>query len=79
MHAKCQKGWVVDRAAAQAEGAAECPESWALAYHSLRLCEKALEAGALDEAEFVKGCLTDPDFSRVIQHSIEKLKLMADD
>ena len=30
--------------------------------------------GSLDEDEFVKGCLTDPDFSRVIQHSIEKLK-----
>ena len=34
--------------------------------------------GSLDEDEFVKGCLTDPDFSRVIQHSIEKLKVQAD-
>ena len=49
--------------------------------HAKRIFEALDEdgSGALDEAEFVKGCLTDPDFSRVIQHSIEKLKLMADD
>ena len=31
-------------------------------------------SGSLDEEEFVKGCTTDPDFCRVIQSSIEKLK-----
>ena len=31
--------------------------------------------GTLDEAEFVRGCLNDPDFSRVVQHSIQRIKL----
>ena len=31
--------------------------------------------GTLDEEEFVQGCLIDPDFSRVISKSIEKLKM----
>ena len=44
--------------------------------HAQRIFE-AFDAdgnGTLDEEEFVQGCLIDPDFSRVISKSIEKLK-----
>ena len=30
--------------------------------------------GTLDEDEFCKGCLLDPDFSRVIRCSVERIK-----
>ena len=45
--------------------------------HAQRIFE-AFDAdgnGTLDEEEFVQGCLIDPDFSRVISKSIEKLKM----